>query len=578
MKAVLTALALASLVGARERVSPAIAMMVVVAVLMTTGVITTKEALAGFSNPATFTVAALFVVARAVERTGVLGRVIDSIMGKSGSWSVRLARLVFASASASAFLNNTPIVAMLAPPLTNWADAQREAPYRYLLPMTYAVSVGGTITLIGTSTNIVASGVAEAAGERPFGMFELTKLGLPVAILGCLVLVVTTPWLLRPRRAARKILEETAREFILNMAVLPGGPLDGRTVGEAGLRRLEGVFLVEIARRGSLIAPVGPGTMLEGGDELTFVGKADQVPDLQAIRGLTSSEHTHVKRFDPTRHPFFEVVLGPSSPLTGRTLKETGFRGRYQAAVIAIHRKGERVPGKLGQVKLRATDTLLVIAEPSFRRNDFLLVSRIGAVTQEVRPGGGWIGILLMGVVVIAALGLVPLLQASVAAVALLTVLRVLAPHELRQAVDVEVIVTVAASFALGTAAETSGLARSVADAVVAASGAIGLRGGLFGVTLFAVLMAQFLTCNAAAALAIPLALHVARTLHVDPRPFLMAATIGASTTYLTPFGYQTKMMVFGPGGYRASDYARLGLPLTLVIVAAVTAISPIVF
>lgn len=578
MKALVTALALASLVGVRGRVAPAVAMMLVVTVLLAAGVITTKEALAGFSNPATFTVAALFVVARGVERTGVLGRVVESILGRSESWAVRLGRLVLASAGMSAFLNNTPIVAMLVPPLTDWADARREPASRYLLPMVYAVSVGGTITLIGTSTNIVASGVAEAAGERPFGIFELTKIGLPVALVGSLVLVLTTRWALRPRRAARKLLEETAREFILNMAVLPGGPLDGRSVGDAGLRRLEGVFLVEIARRGVLIAPVGPTTILEGGDELTFVGKADQVPDLQAIRGLTSSEHTHVKRFDPKRHPFYEAVIGPGSPLLGRTLKEVGFRGRYQAAVVAIHRSGERIPQKLGQVKLRAGDTLLFIAEPTFRRNDFLVVSRIGGAEVEGRPGGVWIGGLLLAVVVVAALGVIPLLQATLVGVAVLTFARVIAPNELRHTIDVEVIVTVAASFAIGTAAETSGLARLVGDVLVRSAGALGPRGALLGVTVFAVVMAQFLTCNAAAALAVPLGLHVARSLHIDPRAFLMAATIGASSTYLTPYGYQTKMMVFGPGGYRATDYTRLGLPLTLAVVAAVILLAPLVW
>jgi di/tricarboxylate transporter len=218
---------------------------------------------------------------------------------------VQLLRICSASAFISAFLNNTPIVAMLTPPLTLWSDDQREPPSKYL-------------------TNIIASGLAQAAGEPAFGMVEIARLGIPVALVGVLVLVATTPWALPVRRAAREAITEPARDFFVTMQVIPGGPLDGKTVAQAGLRSLEGVFLIEVDHGTTRTVPVGPATVLTGGDDLTFVGKADN----HSTRGLAPVDYSITGAFDPREHPFFEAVVGPDSPLVGRALKDIGFRTR----------------------------------------------------------------------------------------------------------------------------------------------------------------------------------------------------------------------------------------------------------
>ena len=293
-----------------------------VVLLLVFGVVTTEEAFAGFSNPAPITVAALYVLARAVEKTGALQPLVAATLGKGAHARGSLLRLVVPTAAASAFLNNTPIVAMLVPQVTDWAERRGQSPSRYLMPLSFAAILGGVTTTTGTSTNLVVSGLLEASGEEPLGMFEMAPVGVPVAVVGLFVVVALAPLLIPERRGARRGLDEEFREFVLNMLVKQGGPLDGKTVEDGGLRHLQGVFLVEIEREGELIAPVKPTTVLRGQDRLVFVGKADLVVDLQAMRGLVSTEREHTGGLDSARHTFFEAVIGEVSPLVGKTPKE----------------------------------------------------------------------------------------------------------------------------------------------------------------------------------------------------------------------------------------------------------------
>jgi di/tricarboxylate transporter len=325
---------------ARELAAPSATVLTGVIVLLVVGVITPAEAFAGLSNPAPITVAALYVLARAVEKTGALQPLVAGTLGAGDGRSTGLARLLIPAAAMSSLLNNTPIVAMLAPQVENWAQRTGSSPSRFLMPLSFAAILGGMVTLIGTSTNLVVSGLLIDAGEPPLTMFELTPVGLPVAVVGVGLLILLSPRLLPERHPAQADLSDGFREFVVRMIVEADGALDGRSVEAGRLRNLAGVFLVEIDRQGEVIAPVGPQTVLRGGDELTFVGRADVVVDLHAIRGLVSAEHKHVQEFDTVRHTFFEAVLGPSSPLVGRSLKEAGFRAQYQAAVVAIHQAG----------------------------------------------------------------------------------------------------------------------------------------------------------------------------------------------------------------------------------------------
>jgi di/tricarboxylate transporter len=353
--------------------------------------------------------------------------------------------------------------------------------------------------------------------------------------------------------------------------------VDGRTVAEAGLRHLQGVFLVEIERDGDLISPVPPTTVLHGDDRLTFVGKADLVVDLQATRGLALAERAHTGGLDTARHTFFEAVVGEVSPLVGRTLREVSFRGRYQAAVVAIHRAGHRVKAKLGEVQLRVGDTLMILADPDFRdryrdRNDFLLVSMLGGA-PPITTGRAWVVFAVAaGIVGGAAVGILPILHLSLLGAGTLVLTGVLTPSEARRSVDMNVIVVIASAFGLGAALASSGLATTMAGGLIGALGGFGPTGVLLGLVLATVALTSVVTNNAAAVLMFTIAVSAAGALGLEARPFAIAVAVAASVAFLTPIAYQTNLMVYGPGGYRFTDYLRLGGVLTLLVVATILA------
>jgi di/tricarboxylate transporter len=567
-------IAVALFVMARDLASPVVTILGALLLLLVAGILEPGEALAGFANPAPFTVAALYVLARAVDKTGALQPLVAVALTGRGSRRMALLRLLVPSAAASAFLNNTPIVAMLAPQIATWAERHGVSPSRFLMPLSFAVILGGVVTTIGTSTNLVVSGLLEARGLPPFALFEMTRLGLPVAAIGIAAVVLLAPWVLPDRRSARSEAQTGSKEFLVGMVVVAGGPLDGRSVAAGGLRHLQGVFLVEIEREGEVIAPVAPDAILRGGDRLRFAGRADLVVDLQRTRGLVSSEAPFLDGLDAPGHTFFEAVIGEGSPLAGKTLREARFRGRYQAAVVAIHRAGQRVQAKLGEVPLAPGDSLLLLADPGFRerwrdRGDFLLVAHQGGDPPASTRKAPLVGAIGLAVVVVAGGGWLPILEASLLAAAALVALRVLTPGEARDSVQLDVVLVVAASLGLGVAIERSGLADALADSMVVAFDAYGRVGVLLGVVLGTMALTELITNNAAAAVVFPIAFSAAERVGADPRTFAVAVAVAASASFLTPIGYQTNTMVYAAGGYRFGDYARLGAPLSILVVIA---------
>lgn len=568
------------LVLVRDVASPSATMVAAMVVVLVAGIITPEQALVGFSNPAPITVAALYVLARAVEKTGALTPLVRRQLGPGTSQRRALARLVVPTAAASSFLNNTPIVAMLLPEVQAWAEERRMSPSRFLMPLSFAALLGGVVTLIGTSTNIVVAGLMDEAGIGGFSFFELSMVGLPIAIGGAILLVLLAPVLLPERKSVRKELEEQSRQFVMEMLVDRNGPLDGRPVEAAGLRHLPSVFLATIERSGSLIAPVSPNEILRGGDRLRFVGQVKQVVDLPSVRGLSAEVSDHMIDLDTATSRFFEAVIGAESPLVGTTLKAADFRSRYQGVVMAIHRAGQRVDAKLGEVPLRVGDTLLILADPGFKsrwddRTDFLVVSPQNSALNVIGPKAALVGIVTAGIVLLASTGVVPILQASLLGAVVLLAGRVLTPGEARGAVDLDVIVLIASAFGLANAVAESGLATTVAGGIVSFLEPLGGVGILAGIIISTMILTGLVTNNAAALLMFPIALSTAAQAGLDPRGFAVGIAVAASVDFLTPIGYQTNTMVYGPGGYRFGDYARLGAPLTLLTIVLMLTIIP---
>ncbi|CAN5804019.1 SLC13 family permease [soil metagenome] len=572
----------------RDLASPPLVVFGSTVLLLVLGVIDAGQAFSGFSNPAPITVAALYVLARAVEVSGAMSPVVDTMMGGKGDTGAggaasrrRLARIVGPTAAGSAVLNNTPIVAAIAPMILDWCNRRGQSASAYLMPLSFAAILGGVVTAIGTSTNLVVSGQLQAAGLDAIGMFEITRVGLPIAVVGVLLLVALAPVLLPDRRGMRDDLVDTMREFSFSMRVLPNGPLDGVSLQRGGLRNLQGVYCMQIERGDRVIAPVDPDETLDGGDVLTFVGAVDQIIDLQRNRGLDSTEVHHLDGLDGRAQSFFEAVVGSGSPLVGATLKDVGFRARYDAGVLGIHRQGHRVEGKLGQIPLRVGDTLLVLGHNSFRRRyretgDFLLIAPLAGSSPARTRKAPLVGLITVLLVAVAGAGLLPILEASLVAAFALVAFKVLTFREARDAVDLNVVVVIAAAFGLAEAITTTGLAETLAGLLVGAFAPLGVVGALLGVLVATAVLTEMVTNNAAAALMFPIAISTAQASGSNPRAFAIAVAVAASASFLTPIGYQTNTMVYGLGGYRFTDYVRLGLPITVAVLAVALAVIPV--
>ena len=580
LTALIVALTLAALLFVQR--APDMVMIGGVVLLLAVGVITPDEALRGMSNEGMITVAALFVVAAAVERTGALAGLVDRALGRPTSLAAAQLRTMVAPGVLSAFVNNTPVVALMVPVIRDWAKKNRLSVSKLLMPMNAAVVLGGLCSLIGTSTNVVVSGLVAGKRGQPLGMFDITWLGVPLFAAGLIYLITASKFLLKDRRPPMSTSDDP-RRYTLEMVVEPGSPLAGRTIEAAGLRHLHGLFLMEIDRNGHVIAAVTPTERLQAGDRLVFVGVIDSVIELQKIRGLRPATDQVFKLDDPrSERVLVEAVVSPSCPLVGRTIREGRFRSTYGAVVIAVARDGERLEMKIGNIVLQPGDTLLVEAGPNFldrqRSNrHFYLVSEVTGSTPP-RHDKAWIACTVLAAMVLAAaLELVPMVAAALVAACAVVALRCISSTEARRAIEWESLLLIAASFGLARAMEKTGLAEAVAHSMIAAAGDQPhlVLAALYVVTM---LFTELMSNNAAAVLTFPIAWQTAADLGVNPMPFIMAMTVAASCGFATPMGYQTNLMIYGPGGYKFSDYMRFGGPLNLLVMAITIALAPLIW
>ncbi|MGH7962121.1 MAG: SLC13 family permease, partial [Candidatus Binatia bacterium] len=353
----------------RGLLAPDLIFVGMLALLLVAGIVSPQEALVGFSNPEVISVGALFVVAGAMQNTGALGFVATRIFGRIRTNRQALLRMMIPVAGISAFLNNTPIVAMFTPVVIDWTRRHRFSPSRFLIPLSYATILGGTCTLIGTSTNLVVNGLMVGAGMPGMAFFELSAVGVPCAVIGLTFIALLGRRLLPNRKRLIESLGESRREYLVEMEVMADCPLAGQRVEEAGLRNLPGLFLIRVERAEEIVAPVGPEERLKVNDRLVFTGVVSTIVDLQKIRGLVpAGDHRESQEQFLTENNLSEAVISEDSPLVGSTIRDANFRTHYGAAVVAVHRSGRRLGGKIGDIILRAGDTLLLEASPGFAR------------------------------------------------------------------------------------------------------------------------------------------------------------------------------------------------------------------
>jgi di/tricarboxylate transporter len=487
-----------------------------------------------------------------------------------------LLRLTGATAAMSAVVPNTPLVALFAPRVVRWARRTGYRASQFLMPLSYASVLGGVITLIGTSTNLVVSDVLRNGGYEPLDMLEMTPAGLPVAAVGVAILAIVAPRLLPVREPGSESMRAAARRFHVAMTVDDGGPLVGQTIAGGGLRNLQGVFLAAVERRSSVIS-AHPDLVLEAGDDCFFVGDIGRVLDLQHVAGLTSAEQSHLLDAERPGARLFEAVISQQSTLVGHSLREVGFRARYDAAVLAVHRADGDVMGKLGSIDLRAGDVLLLLASPNFEsiwrnHSDFALVASVDEPPPP-RRGRAWLpSVALAAMVLTVTLDALSLFEASMLAAAAVVAGGAISVGEARRAVNLNVVLTIAVSVSLGAAVQESGLAADIATAITDVGGSFGDVGLIVAVLVATMIVTELVSNNAAAALMLPVGLAVAETELVDPRAMAVTVLIGASCSFLSPVGYQTNLMVYGLGGYRFVDFTRVGLPITLSTIVVTTA------
>ena len=562
-----------------ERFGPEFVLMGAVAVLLLTGVLTPVQALAGFSNTAVLTVAVLFIVAAALRATGAIRWIGGWVLGKPRGTLFAQARLVGISSTLSAFINNTPVVAMLTSAVEGWARKHRVPVSRLLLPLSYATILGGLCSLIGTSTNLIIDGLAQAYPNLPqLKMFDPAWVGVPAALVGGLYLMTIGRWLLPDRRGAVEQASDM-QEYVLEMCVDPDGRLVGLTLREAGFFHQRGQFLAEIQRQGHLLPALDADTRLRADDRLVFIGVTDRLLGLRQHEGLQHAEDQVFKIGGVAGRHFVEVVLSRLSPMVGRTLREGHFRHRYDAVVVAVNRRGRQLTEKPGDVVLHPGDTLLLETTPDFmdrfgQSHEFAMVNLLDD-NPPVQRGPALLSLGILGAMIVAntLLGVDIFVSALAAALAMLLT-GCLALRDARHAVDWALVVVIACAFAIGRALQTTGVADFVAHTLMHWAGGDPMH-TLILLYVCTVVFTEVLTNNAAAVLMFPIGMAAAAQLGVHPMPFVMTVMVASSAAFITPLGYQTNLMVYGPGGYRFTDYVRVGTPLSLLVGTVVLWVMP---
>lgn len=553
------------------RIGPHLVMMAVLTILSAFGILSGSEALAGFSNSGLITVAAMFVVAAGIHGSGGIDLLVNKVLGQPKSVRSALGRIFVPVILLSGFLNNTPVVATMIPAVHAWSRKIRIPPSKLMIPLSYTAILGGTLTMIGTSTNLVVNGQYQSlTGETGFSLFSITAVGIPVALSGLAFIWLFFPkWL--PDRSDKQAFGNL-REFTLEVTVAPNGPLVGKNVVQAGLRHLKRVYLIEIERQGTIVTAVPSEEILHGGDRLVFAGDIETISDLLRINGIIPSPengHSDPLSMDRAERRLVEAVVSPHCAALGINIRDAKFRDRYGAAVLAVARNGERVKGNLGTIRLEAGDTLLLEARPAFvsrqRYNkDFLLINALDAEPpRHERAYLAWA--ILISVVMAAGVGLISMLNAALIGAGLMIITGCCSVNQAEKSLDLTVIITIAASFALGAALQKTGVAAFIANNIIDLSN--GIPWLMLVLTYVTVsLLTETITNNAAAVLMLPIVLEITEKAGLNNEPFVFAIMMAASASFATPLGYQTNLMVYGPGNYRFSDFLKVGIPMNLLI------------
>jgi len=554
-------------------VGPGFTFVIGVIVLGIFRILSPQEILLGFSNEQIAVIVLLLIIGDIIRRSAMLEVVFRKYFRDNLSYRGYIFRLTGLVAVFSAFLNNTPLVAILMPYVHFWGKKNKMALSKLLIPLSFAAILGGCVTLIGTSTNLVVNGLVADQnifpGFKSLNIFDFTYVGLPMMIIGIVYLTFFSGRLLPLKSDVLDDFSSKQREYIVEARIKRGSRLHGMTIEQARLRKLQGLFLVEIVRNEITLAPVTPSTKLEENDILYFAGDTSTIQQLlDEKNGLQLSQiGMYSKR---TNTKLLEVVVSFNSGLSGKRVKDSNFRAKFDAAIIAIHRNGERVSGKIGDMKLMPGDVLLLLAGSDFENlykdtNEIYMISKI----RDIRKPNVFNNYFLIGgtilAIMLSAFKLISLFLALVILLSLIMVFRISSPKDIIKSIDFNLIIIITLALALGTAMIKTGVAGQFAHfilSILKPFGIVGIMAGVFAITS---ILGALVTNKAAVALILPVSLTLALEMGFDPRPFTLLVAFAGAASFLTPIGYQTNLMVYGPGSYNFRDFLRIGAPLTVI-------------
>ncbi len=569
-----------------EILGPAFTFVVGIVVLGLFGVLTPSEIISGFANEQVAVIIMLLLIGDIIRRTAVIEVIFDKIFRSAKSYKGFLSRMTLLISGFSAFLNNTPLVALMMPYVHNWCRRNQISPSKFLIPLSYAAILGGCATLIGTSTNLIVNGLVVdqtiVPGLEPLKIFDFAVAGLPMILLGYAYLMVFGEKILPANPDFTSPYTGEKRQYLIEARVRDKSHLIHKTIEETQLLKQEGIDLLEISRRGHTISEIDPQLTLDKGDILLFAGNTEVIADMiKRNSGLSLPELGMLSR--KRRTEVVEVVVSQNSTLINKTVRETNFRSKYDAAIISVHRNGERISGKLSQVQLKAGDVLLLFTGENFfertsNTRDFYFITKVRDIIQLERYK---VVVLLGGTlaaIILSAFGLIRLFMGLIVVILASLALKITNPKELPKNIDYNLAIIIVLSLALGTAMIKSGAADMIANSIISALIPLGKFGILLGIYLITTVLAAYITSKAAAAIIFPIALTTAVNLGLNPVPFVLMVAYASAANFMTPIGFQTNLMVYGPGGYSFKDFFRVGAPLTLLYMLVTVTILSLIY
>jgi len=565
----------------KEYIGPAFTFLIGVLVLGTFKILTPQEILNGFANEQIAVIVLLLLLGDIIRRTSLIDSLFYIVFDKNMSKKSFLIKMTTLVAGMSAFFNNTPLVAIMMPYVSNWSKTNKIAPSKLLIPLSYAAILGGSATLIGTSTNLIVNGLVLNQSVFPnlesLKLFDFVYVGFPMIIIGVLYLTFVSNYLLPSHTGNIEQFNKEAQNHIVEAQIREKSKLIGKTVEEAHLRNLEGLYLVEIVRGNERYKAISPDVILLENDFLYFAGKTELIADLVDIDGLTFPEMGLLKRKKDT--DIVEIVITHNSTLISKTVKQANFRGKYDAAIIGIQRNGEHIKEKIGSINLKAGDVLLLIAGSDLIKRDDIMDFYFISKVKELRKIGPLKATVLIGgtilAILLSALGYISLFLALMLLFIPILGLKIASPKDVHRNIDYNLILIIVMSLALGMAMVKTGVATIISHGIISLFSTLGPIGILTGVYIITSILAAYITNKAAVAIIFPVALTLAHDLNTEPMPFILVVAFAAAANFMTPIGYQTNLMIYGPGAYKFKDFFKIGFPLTvLYMIVTITVLN----